>query len=128
MYYDTGADILDDGNLHWHGGGGTHVHGVKWNELKYAIRVNKIIEQIETDFGLSFSTDFFKNTSITEFDHLFMWLHRKSGKVEDLSGSTALFETQVDGWTPTTNGDFSISTTQLIVTSSFPDSFMTNLN
>ena len=30
-----------------------------------------------------------------------MWLNRKSGAVEDLSGSTSLFETQVDGWTPT---------------------------
>ena len=120
---DTSSDVADSGDLHYHSGGGTHVKGVKFNELKYAIRVNKIIEQIETDFGLSFSTDFFKNTSITEFDHLFMWLHRKSGQVEDLSGSTSLFETQVDGWTQTLNGDFSISTTQLVVTSSFPDNF-----
>jgi len=123
LYYDTGADILDDGNLHWHGGGGTHVHGVKWNELKYAIRVNKIIEQIETDFGLSFSTDFFKNTSITEFDHLFMWLHRKSGQVEDLSGSTAAFETQVDGWTPSDDGDFSITTTTFTVSARVPSNY-----
>ena len=123
LYYDTGADILDDGNLHWHGGAGVHVHGVKWNELKYAIRVNKIIEQIETDFGLSFSTDFFKNTSITEFDHLFMWLHRKSGKVEDLSGSTAAFETQVDGWTPSDDGDYSITATTFTVSAGVPLSF-----
>ena len=31
-----------------------------------------------------------------------MWLHRKSGAVEDLSGSTTTFETIVDGWTPAT--------------------------
>ncbi len=123
LYYDTGADILDDGNLHWHGGAGVHIHGVKWNELKYAIRVNKIIEQIETDFGLSFSTDFFKNTSITEFDHLFMWLHRKSGKVEDLSGSTAAFETQVDGWTLSDDGDYSITATKFTVSAGVPLSF-----
>ena len=123
LYYDTGADILDDGNLHWHGGGGTHVHGVKWNELKYAIRVNKIIEQIEADLDLQFSSDFFKNTSITEFDHLFMWLHRKSGKVEDLSGSTAAFETQVDGWTPSNDGDYSITTTTFTVSAGVPLNF-----
>ena len=123
LYYDTGADILDDGNLHWHGGGGTHVHGVKWNELKYAIRVNKIIEQIEADLDLEFSSDFFKNTSITEFDHLFMWLHRKSGKVEDLSGSTAAFETQVDGWTPSNDGDYSITATTFTVSAGVPLSF-----
>jgi hypothetical protein len=103
LYYEDGVHGLDTGNLWYESGAGTsHHHGVKWNELKYAIRVNKIIEAIETDFDLSFSSDFFKNTSIREFDHLFMWLHRKSGAVEDLSGSTSTFITIVDGWTPTT--------------------------
>ena len=104
LFYDsdTASDVADSGDLHYHSGGGQHVHGVKWNELKYAIRVNKIIQQIETDFDLQFSNDFFKNTSIEEFDHLFLWLHRKSGAVEDLSGSTSTFETIVDGWTPVT--------------------------
>jgi hypothetical protein len=84
LYYEDGVHGEDTGNLWYESGSGTsHHHGVKWNELKYAIRVNKIIEQIETDFGLSFSSDFFKNTSIEEFDHLFLWLHRKSGAVED---------------------------------------------
>ena len=72
LFFDSGADVADSGNLH----DASADKGVKWNELKYAIRVNKIIEQIETDFALSFSSDFFKNTSIEEFDHLFMWLHR----------------------------------------------------
>jgi hypothetical protein len=104
LFYDSNSsnEVPNDGNLHWQTGGGNHIHGVKWNELKYAIRVNKIIEQIETQFNLSFSSDFFKNTSIEEFDHLFLWLHRKSGQVEDLSGSTTTFETIVDGWTPVT--------------------------
>ena len=103
LYYEDGVHGEDTGNLWYESGSGTsHHHGVKWNELKYAIRVNKIIEAIETDFDLSFSSDFFKNTSLEEFDHLFMWLHRKSGAVEDLSGSTTTFETIVDGWTPTT--------------------------
>jgi hypothetical protein len=128
LFYDsdTASDVADSGDLHYHSGGGQHVHGVKWNELKYAIRVNKIIEQIETDFGLSFSSDFFKNTSLEEFDHLFMWLHRKSGKVEDLSGSTALFETQVDGWTPTPFPAptlVRITATTLIVDLGIPDNY-----
>ena len=101
----TSADVADTGNLHYHSGGGQHIKGVKWNELKYALRVNKIIEAIETDFNLSFSSDFFKNTSLTELDHLYMWLHRKSGAVEDLSGSTTTFETIIDGWTPATISD-----------------------
>ena len=123
LFYDSGNEEPDDGNLHWHSGGGSHIHGVKWNELKYAIRVNKIIEQIETDFDLDFSSDFFKNTSLEEFDHLFLWLHRKSGKVEDLSGSTELFETQVDGWTPSNDGDYSITETTFTVSAGVPLNF-----
>lgn len=112
---DTSAETADDGNLKYYSGGGSHDHGVKFNELKYAIRVNKIIEQIETDFGLSFSSDFFKNTSLTEFDHLFLWLHRKSGAVEDLEGSTSTFETIIDGWTPVTKTS-TFSSFQIVLT------------
>ena len=120
LFYDSGSGHTHDdefsGNLHYTSGGG-HEHGVKWNQLKYAIRVNKIIEQIETDLGLSFSSDFFKNTSINEFNRLFLWLHRKSGKVEDLSGNISSFTTEVDGWTPTIGAGqgFSITNTTLNV-------------
>ena len=126
LFYDSdpSEETADDGNLKYYTGGGSHHHGVKWNELKYAIRVNKIIEQIETDFGLSFSSDFFKNTSLEEFDHLFLWLHRKSGAVEDLSGSTTTFETIIDGWTPVTKttvyNSFEIVLTSTSCTVTFP--------
>jgi hypothetical protein len=125
LFYEDGTHGEDTGNLWYESGSGTsHHHGVKWNELKYAIRVNKIIEQIETDFGLSFSTDFFKNTSVEEFDHLFLWLHRKSGAVEDLSGSTTTFETIIDGWTPVTKttiyNSFEIVLTTSSCTVTFP--------
>lgn len=125
LYYEDGTHGEDTGNLWYESGSGTsHHHGVKWNELKYAIRVNKIIEQIETDFGLSFSSDFFKNTSIEEFDHLFLWLHRKSGAVEDLSGSTSTFETTIDGWTPVTvskSGEpYSFVLTETTLTTNIP--------
>ena len=110
LSYEDGAHGIGTGNLWYESGTGTsHHHGVKWNELKYAIRVNKIIEQIETDLDLSFSTDFFKNTGIDKMDNLFLWLHRKSGKVEDLSGSTTVFETQVDGWSTQSDDPFYIS-------------------
>jgi hypothetical protein len=125
LFYEDGTHGEDTGNLWYESGSGTsHHHGVKWNELKYAIRVNKIIEQIETDFGLSFSTDFFKNTSVEEFDHLFLWLHRKSGAVEDLSGSTSTFETTIDGWTPVTvsqSGEpYSFVLTETTLTTNIP--------
>ena len=83
------------------------------------MRVNKIIEQIEADYGLEFSSDFFKNTSLEEFDHLFLWLHRKSGKIEDLSGGTK-FDTHVDGWTPQDDGVFYIGT-RTFTSEQFPE-------
>jgi hypothetical protein len=125
LYYEDGVHGEDTGNLWYESGVGTsHHHGVKWNELKYAIRVNKIIEAIETDFDLEFSTDFFKNTSVEEFDHLFLWLHRKSGAVEDLEGSISSFETIIDGWTPVTvskSGEpYSFVLTETTLTSNVP--------
>lgn len=96
LFYDSVEHINGNGNLYYHTGSGNNLHGVKWNELKYALRVNRIIEQIETDYGLTFSNDFFKNTGVREFYNMFMWLHRKSGAVEDLSGGQ--FTDIVDGW------------------------------
>ena len=82
LYYDsdTAASILDSGDLHYHGAGGTHRHGVKYNELKYAIKLSIIIKAIEEKYGLTFSDDFFKGGD-SSFDNLYMWLHRTKGKV-----------------------------------------------
>ena len=67
----------DTGNLYYHTGI-SHDHGVKWNDLKYAIRVHNIIEAIETQYdGIDFSDDFFTETSNDQYSKLFMWLHRK---------------------------------------------------
>ena len=97
LYYDSVTHLnADDGNLYYHSQ--FDYHGVHWNELKYAIRVNRLIEAIEDQYDLQFSTDFFKNASVEEMNNMFMWLHRKSGKVEDLSGGTESTEL-VTGWT-----------------------------
>ena len=110
LFYDSNQqnEQPDDGNLYWHSGGGNHKHGVKYNELKYAIRVNKIIEAIEDRYDLSFSSDFFKNTNLDEFNNLFLWLHRKSGKVEDLSGVSEI-TTRVDSWADSSDGVFEMN-------------------
>ena len=92
LYYDsnTSTDVVNSGDLHWHGGGGQHIQGVKWNELKYALRLSVIIKAIEEKYGLTFSDDFFKGGD-SSFDNLYMWLHRTKGKVtsgEQLETST----------------------------------------
>ena len=92
LYFDSSVHIKGDGNLSTHSGGGTNIHGVLWNELKYAIRLQKIIEEIETRysaangyaFPITFSTQFF-NVNNPEWNNLYMWLHRKSGSVAPAS-------------------------------------------
>lgn len=73
------------GNLHYDGGTG-HNHGVKYTELKYALRVHRIIEAIQVNYPeITFSDDFF-NTTNAPYYNLFLWLHRKKGNVENLDG------------------------------------------
>lgn len=94
LYYDSGDNTHNTGNLYY---GSGQKHGLAWNELKYALRVHKIIEAIESRYGITFSTDFF-NTSNDAYYDLYMWLHRKKGVV---SGGTqvASFTNLVNGWT-----------------------------
>lgn len=84
LYYDSATHTEEDGNLYWHSQS-SHLHGVQWNQLKYALRVHNIIEAIENTYGITFSEDFFNTTNETYYN-LFMWLHRKSGYVESLTG------------------------------------------
>ena len=123
MYYDSGSTTVSDetqGNIYQNAGVDSGVH---WNQLKYAIRVNTIIEEIEARYtqpvypvNLSFSNDFFKDASKPEMNMLFMWLHRKSGHVENLGGTQEL-TTFVDGWSDFQNGDYAVelSDSELVI-------------
>jgi hypothetical protein len=94
LYYDSGDNTHNTGNLYYQSG---NKHGLAWNELKYALRVHKIIEAIEDRYNITFSTDFF-NTSNDVYYDLYMWLHRKKGVVS--SGTqVASFTNLVNGWT-----------------------------
>jgi hypothetical protein len=80
LIYDSNSSANLEGNLYWETGGGSHLHGVSWNDLKYAIRVDTIIQAIAINYGITFSNDFFTSTN-TPYYNLFMWLHRKKGGV-----------------------------------------------
>ena len=106
LFYETTASGSSTGNLWYHGGsGGAHQHGVSWKELKYALRAQKIIDAIERKYttsngyatDISFSNDFLNKQSNPRWFNLYMWLHRKSGKVE--SGTVLPKNpSPVDGW------------------------------
>ena len=60
LYYDLTEDKADSGNVHYNSGFNTNnVHGVKWNELKYSLKLEIIIKAIEEKYTISFSNDFF---------------------------------------------------------------------
>lgn len=88
-FYDSGYTLSGDSNMYYVSS--TTYQGVFWNELKYAIRLNRIIEAIEDTYGITFSANFFNNTANTRFYDLFMWLHRKKGPVETESGEAENF-------------------------------------
>ena len=100
LSYDSNSSQHNSGNLSPSG----NKHGVRWDELKPAIRVNRIIEAIETTFPqIEFTNDFFKNTNNPKFYDLYMWVCRKSGKVESLSPSE--IETLINfGYNTSPNG------------------------
>lgn len=57
--------------------------GLNFTQFKYALRLQAIISAIETQYpDITFSDDFFNDTSNTDFYNLYMWLHRKKGDVE----------------------------------------------
>ena len=104
LFYDTTSSAHNSlGNLYYHNSSGTN--GVVWNQLKYALRLYEIIEQIEAKYTIAngyannveFSNDFF-STSNDSFYKLYMWLHRKSGSVEPTQQITT-YQTLVVGYT-----------------------------
>ncbi len=90
LVYDSGGNSYQGGsdeaqNLVRPGAG--NQEGLHFNQLKYAVRVHRIIQAIEETYSLTFSDDFFVDTN-TNYYNLFMWMHRKKGDVEALGGAT----------------------------------------
>lgn len=116
-YFDSSSGHgTDDRNLHYDTGGGHH-HGLLWSELKYAIRVHKIIQAIENAYGLTFSTDFFNNSNL-EYYQLFMWLHRSKGNVQG-ADSNILPPELITTWTGTGVDSYFENSTTLHVTQDY---------
>ena len=97
LYYESGVNSGQDGNLWYHtGSGNPHYHGVLWSDLKYAIRIYSILRAIEEKYSINFSGGFFESSN-TLLDNLYMWLQRKSGSFETgIEGN--LYSKYVDNW------------------------------
>jgi hypothetical protein len=86
LFFDSGTHTADDRNLHYDtggGGGGSHNHGIRYNDLKPAIKLSTIVDEIENFTGLTFtsgaSDDFFDETNNPLWGTLYLWLSRVKG-------------------------------------------------
>lgn len=112
LYYDSGDTTAQTGNLYNSGS----FHGVAWDQLKYAIRLDKIIQAIEDRYEISFSREpgHFFNTSNLAYYNLFMWLHRNKGEVTSKEEGT-LYSRLVSGWSTTQGGGSIITSNALFL-------------
>ena len=121
LIYNSGSHVAFDpeatiNNLYHQGSSNRSQNGVYWNEFKYAVRLQNIIEAIQTKYDITFSDDFFNDATNEQFSTLYMWLHRKSGSVERptqvdfvYTRLTDLVQTQSQGISSVTNGIITVS-------------------
>ena len=102
LYYDSHAHVFGDGNLHYESGTG-HRHGVRFDDLKYAVKVYAIVRAIEEKYDIEFtkngSDDFITDIddTTTLWGSLYLWLHRKSGKyTTSVSGTGGNYTRLID--------------------------------
>lgn len=105
-YYDSQGSH-GDGNIHYHN---DPAHGVFYYDLKPAIKIKKIIDAIETKYGITFNSDFFDSA---DFGKLFMWCHRRAGYMfkDQPNGK----EADVITFTTGTTGDYNLTTQEYTV-------------
>ena len=100
IYYDDSTFSDDTANLAWNPLNNTR-NGLDVYSLKPSLRVNDIIEAIETTYDIEFSSDFFKNTSQEDFNQLFMWLSNDSNYLTDETQAGLKVLYPIDSWTET---------------------------
>lgn len=100
-YYDSQGSH-GAGNIHFHN---DPDHGVMYYDLKPAVKIKKIIDAIETKYGIDFQSDFFESA---DFGKLFMWCHRRAGYMfkDQPNGST----NEIINFTSATGSGFNTTT------------------
>ena len=106
MFYNSSTSAHAYGNVYPHTGSG-HPNGINFNQFKYAVRLQTIIEAIEDKYDLEFSDDFFSLLNDNGWATLYMWLHRKSGAVVPLQQVPTVYTLLQDLYT--TNQNLNVS-------------------
>lgn len=89
-FYDSTSSDDNPDNIWYHNG--HNEHGVFYYDLKPAVKLKKIVDAIETKYGIEFQSNFFDSA---DFGKLFMWCHRRAGymfKGQAYGGASELIE------------------------------------
>ena len=85
-FYDSSSASHQENDIAYHTTNDNH--GVHYYSLKPAIRLARLIDAIESKYGITFNSTFF---SSDKFTNLYMWCHRREGY---------MFKDQENGWNP----------------------------
>ena len=84
LYYDSANESEQSGNLYY----GSKVQGVKHNQLKYAVRLDRIIDAIQSQYSeITFASNSFFHDATKDIHKIYMWCHRKRGAVTVEAGT-----------------------------------------
>ena len=108
-YYNSAGNDHTPSNIYYHSG--HNEHGVFYYDLKPAIKLQKVIDAIETKYGIEFNSDFFDSA---DFGKLFMWCHRRAGYM--FKDQPTGFTPQVINFTTNNTGDYNLTTQKYTVT------------
>lgn len=119
-FYDSASSAHDDNDISYHTTNDTH--GLHYYALKPAIRISKLIDAIESKYGITFTSSFFSNAKFTD---LFLWGHRREGYMffDQENGFTA---TKIN-FTSTTGSGFDTTLDLLTIPSTY-DRFLWRYN
>ena len=109
LYYDSLKSSKFSGNLYNSG----VVSGLSFLQLKYAVKLKKIIDAIASKYSeITFASNTFFTETTNQLSDLYMWLHRKKEFVEvEFGNETTLIFSSVTGGLGTIdgNGDLTFS-------------------
>ena len=108
-YYNSAGNDHSPSNISYHSG--HNEHGVFYYDLKPAIKLQKVIDAIETKYSIEFNSDFFDSA---DFGKLFMWCHRRAGYM--FKDQPNGFPPQVINFTTNNTGDYNLTTQKYTVT------------
>ena len=108
LYFDTQNSSQGSGNLYYDT---TTPQGLKPQQLKYGVKLSKLVDAIFSQYSITRADNtFFNPSEANDLDEIYMWLHRKKGTVEITSGDNQA----VDSFNPSDN----INTTVIKLTDS----------